>query len=115
MPVGLGEPPESRRRGFLAPIDDMVSFLHGGGVLSKGCFWRIDSNEPIPTAASTFNYCWDALHIASRIPLFLRERVAAGSLSAQSTTMRRDSARRSLRRSITESCSMLPQAFIWAL
>jgi len=39
----------------------MVSFLHGGGVLSKGCFWRIDSNEPTPTAASTFNYRWDAL------------------------------------------------------
>jgi ATP-dependent DNA helicase RecG len=30
----------------------MVRFLHGGGVLSKDCFWRIDSNEPAATAAS---------------------------------------------------------------
>ena len=39
----------------------MVRFLHGGGVLSKVWFWRIDSNESTPTAASTFNYCWDTL------------------------------------------------------
>ncbi|MGI8962709.1 MAG: glycoside hydrolase family 16 protein, partial [Bryobacteraceae bacterium] len=32
---------------------DMVRFLHGGGVLSKDCFWRIDSNEPAATAASS--------------------------------------------------------------
>jgi hypothetical protein len=40
----------------------VVRFLHGGGVLSKVWFWRIDSNEPTPTAASTFNYCWDTLN-----------------------------------------------------
>jgi hypothetical protein len=33
---------------FSSAIDDMVRFTHGGGVLSKNCFWRIDSTEPAP-------------------------------------------------------------------
>src|SRR5947208_17144468 len=39
------------RYGFFTAV---VSF-------QKGCFWRIDSNEPTPTAAPTFHYCRDTL------------------------------------------------------
>jgi hypothetical protein len=28
---------------LFCPITDVVGFLHGGGVLSKEWFWRIDS------------------------------------------------------------------------
>jgi hypothetical protein len=35
----------------------MVRFLHGGGVLSRDGFWRIDSNEPAATAAFNLQLC----------------------------------------------------------
>src|SRR5205814_422216 len=48
LPVGLCELLDTGSRALLFVIDDMVRFLHGGGVLSKDCFWRIDSIEPAP-------------------------------------------------------------------
>jgi hypothetical protein len=46
LPVSLGELLDCRSRGLLFSTDDVISFLHGGGVLFEGWFWRIDSIEP---------------------------------------------------------------------
>ena len=52
LPVGFCKLLHGGRCGLRLPAHDVVRFLHGGGVLSKDCFWRIDSNEPAATAAS---------------------------------------------------------------
>ena len=47
LSVSLGELLDCRSRGLLFSIDDVISFLHGGGVPFEGWwFWRIDSIEP---------------------------------------------------------------------
>src|SRR3954454_13483931 len=61
LPVSLCELLDTHTRGFLVPTDDMIRFFHAVVSFQKGCFWRIDSNEPTPTAAPTFNYCRDTL------------------------------------------------------
>jgi hypothetical protein len=52
LPVGSRKLLHCGRGGLRLAAHDMVRFLHGGGVLSKDCFWRIDSSEPAATAAS---------------------------------------------------------------
>lgn len=55
LPVGLGELLDARSRGFLFSIDDMVSSLHGGGVLSKDCFGESVLPNRLRHRRSTFN------------------------------------------------------------
>ena len=67
LPVGLGELLDAFRRRLCVAVDDMIRFLHGGGVPFQDCFWRFDSNEPAATAAFSLQLNWGHPRVSAAV------------------------------------------------
>src|SRR5262249_23282370 len=58
LPVGLGELLDGGSRGLLFSMDEVIRFLHGGGLPFGDWFWRIDSIEPGPPPPLNLQLNW---------------------------------------------------------